>query len=261
MKKICDKGNKQDPRKTLHWFSLSVTDPLLQKKIEAFKMKQFHRAAPAFTIAVWFGLILTIFHQFLWSVNAPQAIFLRVTRALLVTTWYVLIKLGYKKLTLGFQPAFFALALFNDIIIKGNHLQFLGLHYEENYLRDFFDAFISMFLNMFLARYDYRYMIIFVESRFLIAIYLLRRRMDESGYDNPFKEVIMGGGFVLTVFLTGVIYIIQKDLSQTVIQQHLTERQQVQLNNIFRSQPDGVIVYNHKAPAAKTGEEPSLNTS
>lgn len=32
------------------------------------------------------------------------------------------------------------------------------------------------------------------------------------------------------------------------------------MNNIFRSQPDGVILYNHKVVAGKAGEKVDINT-
>lgn len=44
-------------------------------------------------------------------------------------------------------------------------------------------------------------------------------------------------------FLAMVTYILQKDTTERIISQYLSEKQTRQLNDLFCSQPDGVIIF------------------
>ena len=82
---------------------------------------------------------------------------------------------------------------------------------------------------------------------FLTPVYLV------SAYTNDYAHVLMGwhpNGYYRYAFHIGIVgtnlvgsYMRNLETTQMVIQQQEMKKQQLHLNDLFMSQPDGVIVY------------------
>ena len=53
-------GTQEDCAFSLHWFSLTVKDPVLSKRIHEFGLKQYNSMAIFFNIICWLALLSAI---------------------------------------------------------------------------------------------------------------------------------------------------------------------------------------------------------
>ena len=88
----------------------------------------------------------------------------------------ILTRLGKKRATLVVLPLVSLFLLIHDVLAYSDLLASQGIKRESDALFDVIELLTSFVGQIFFTRYDYRWMIAFVETRFLISFHVLSIR-------------------------------------------------------------------------------------